>query len=304
MNLLKVMRNLVGDSVARVVVRVPALESAYIRLGRTISRTPCLATLYRRSRDTLVELWKINHQNVRKLRIGAGTTIWFDIAEYGIKEAYFLGHTYEELTTKAFCDFLKPGDIFLDVGANAGYYTILAGRLVGKTGKVLAFEPNPSVRSQLAAHIQVNGLHDVATVIPLALSDEDAALVNFWIPNYPLQSGLGSLNRASVDKWEGQPVGGTIASATRISVQTSRFDTWINAQNLTHIDLMKVDVEGAEDKVFDGMRETLLSRPPRRIICETNPGGKADALLREIGYHVRPLDAGGSNWSNYLYFLS
>ena len=83
--------------------------------------------------------------------------------------------------------------------------------------------------------------------------------------------------------------GGLSADAT-IPVSVRTFDEWAAPLNLPHIDLVKIDVEGAEAQVLSGMRETFGRRPPRRIICETMPASDAAGFLRAQGYRQSMLD--------------
>src|SRR5262249_4849619 len=82
----------------------------------------------------------------------------------------FVAGEYEPLTTVLFKRLVRLGDLFLDIGANAGYFTLLAAKLVGTSDRVFSFEPFPSVRAQLESNIRLSG--------PTGCSVYDVALSN------------------------------------------------------------------------------------------------------------------------------
>src|SRR5882724_3417250 len=88
--------------------------------------------------------------------------------------------TYEPELREIFRAVLRPRGIAIDVGANVGWHTLLMGRLVGPAGRVLAIEPNASVRQRLEDNVSINRLSQVA-IIPYAMSDADEA-VDFYGP--------------------------------------------------------------------------------------------------------------------------
>ena len=86
------------------------------------------------------------------------------LAESGGKVLRVLGGTYEPEQTRAFEELVKPGDTVLDVGAHVGYYTLLSSVLVGASGRVFAFEPNPRNYHYLDQHVYLNRCRNVTTV--------------------------------------------------------------------------------------------------------------------------------------------
>jgi Methyltransferase FkbM domain len=84
-------------------------------------------------------------------------------------------------------------------------------------------------------------------------------------------------------------------------VPTLTFDAFARRAGLGRVDLVKIDVEGAEEMVVRGMAETLASAPPLRIVCETVPDGEAMRLLLAAGYTARALDVTDTGLGNYLF---
>jgi len=247
----------------------------------------------------LLEKLKRKNAHFRSIEIN-GIRFLFDISDFTAESLYFLNRKYEPQTTDRLLTCLEQGGVFIDVGANCGYFTILAGLRVGPHGKVYAFEPNPPVRAQLIHHVALNHLQGIVQIDHRALSDSEGS-ADFWVPQFPIQSGLASLSRKSIEGWEGTRVGSITAAADKITVPTIPFDLWIRQQKLTKIDLMKIDVEGAEHCVLAGMQRTLKQLPPRGIICETTPDSPTDQLLRQLGYSVEPLEHASARWSNFFY---
>lgn len=194
-------------------------------------------------------------------------------AGYSAARSYGTG-LYEPAVTRFFKSTLKNGMTVLDLGAHVGYYTVLASRLVGPSGRVYAFEPDPVTYRYLVLNVEANSCANVVTV-NRAVSDR-AETASFLHDPYGAESHL-----------TGTPVVGAI------DVQTVTLDDFFSGAGWPRVDLVKVDVEGSEPKVLGGM--SLLSRrnPGMLLIMELNwpawhrAGTARDALtgvLRELAY--------------------
>lgn len=154
---------------------------------------------------------------------------------------------WEPYVTMTIERILRPGDTFVDVGANFGYFSILASGLVQEPGKVMAFECNPNVASLLKENIQLNGCKNIM-LYEHALGDQEGN-INFFLSS--ADTGHGSLDQAK--------------NSRQISVQIHKYDD-LNLE--CQVRLIKIDVEGAEYRVLKGMKN-LLSSPSRPyVICE------------------------------------
>lgn len=171
--------------------------------------------------------------------------------------------------------YLKPGDTFYDVGACVGFLSILAARLVGPGGHVVAFEPLPRNVEAIAHNRALNALENLR-IFGKALSKENATL-ELLVSRDPTGSKLASTGAAP--DTEGV-----------IQVETVALDDFIGREALSPPSVVKIDVEGAELDVIAGMTETLARYKPV-IICEMH-GRNAEyvALMRDRGYDVRTLD--------------
>ena len=157
---------------------------------------------------------------------------------------------------------LKHGDIFVDVGTNVGYYTILASRLVGVDGKVFAVEPVPSTVKVLKLNVRLNGAENV-TVIDKAGWNARTKL--------KLKISMGEFGLSSHFRNDG----------LEVEVDAIPLDEMLAHTNLSRIKLIKIDVEGAEFEVLQGLTETL--KCTKFVILELSR--KAEACLRLLQAH-------------------
>jgi FkbM family methyltransferase len=181
------------------------------------------------------------------------------------------------------------GATVLDIGANIGYYTVQMATLVGPGGRVMSFEPQPSMRQELAANLTLNRLSNV-TIIPYALSDR-AETVRFCVPAAGREA-MGSLRSNPRFKAD-----------CEIEVETRRLDDVLESASCLHVDLVKLDAEGAELPIVKGASR-LLSGPDKPcVVFEANEencapfGYRVFDLLKafwDFGYQITQIDA--ENW--------
>ena len=195
---------------------------------------------------------------------------WWQLASGG-KIARLLLGTYEPEQSGLFNRYLCPGDKVLDIGAAAGYYTLLAARLVGPTGRVIAFEPDSRNLKFLRGHVEQNRLTQV-TVLPLALADETGTA------RFGGGTGTGT---------------GRLCGDGSDEVQVRRLDD-VAAEMKLRPRHLKIDVEGAEMAVLRG-GEHLIRECRPTIFLSTHekilPGIQAECcqLLAAWGYRLEPI---------------
>ena len=183
--------------------------------------------------------------------------MFIDTADVGLS-SHLLTHGYWEMWhTEAMVDLIKPGMTAVDVGANLGYFTLLMGELVGSEGRVHAFEPNPAIAERLRNSVDINGFGTRSVIHEMALSNSsgEAELI---IPRHEPKNGHIVPLRPSTD-------------GTRIT--TIRLDA---VPELLSADFMKIDVEGAEELVWQGMGGLLKSSRPLTVILEFTLGRYKD----------------------------
>jgi FkbM family methyltransferase len=164
-------------------------------------------------------------------------------------------HNFEELEFSFILDFLREGDVFFDVGANGGFFTVAAAKKIGPSGHVYAFEPSLRERALLERNIEINNLDNV-TILPFAVGDknenikfvlaEDGALNSIKETNHPSQK-----------------------PESEIEVRMVTLDWFVKENNIPKINFIKIDVEGAEKLAFEGSQEILSNINPM-ILFEAN----------------------------------
>jgi FkbM family methyltransferase len=180
---------------------------------------------------------------------------------------------YEPYTTELLRHSLKEGDIFLDIGAHIGYYSLLGCEVVGNSGTVIAFEPEPSNFHLLQANVNRKAYKNVELVNKAV--GENAGIATLHLIN----------NQSSVHSFyfEGQSTNGT-------QVEVVRIDDIVNGKK---VNVVKIDVEGSEPYVLNGMRDTLGRSGEVKLFTEVNPkrlktaGWSVEAflnLLQELGF--------------------
>jgi FkbM family methyltransferase len=194
--------------------------------------------------------------------------------------------TCERDVEAALLGVLAPGDVVYDVGANIGWYTLLAARRVGPAGRVLAFEPGLANARYVQRNAASNGLANV-TVVAAAVGEEDG-----WATFLDKGSLEGRLEAAEGD---GDAHARRRAARSRITharlpVPVLSLDAWIAATGQPPPDVVKLDVEGAEVAALRGMRATLREAAPTLVIELHATCAEVADLLDEAGYEHRPLE--------------
>jgi len=291
----KAVRDVISDAAGAAAARWLPAERAVAAAGRALhGRSRVFDLLYRRAVETLEARRPETGPVFRPMRLGP-VEVLGDVSHFSFGTTYFQRGGYEAETVALFARVLRPGCTVVDVGANHGYFTVLAAALVGEAGRVEAFEPNPAVAAALAQVLARNGVAGRVPVHPVALAHREGH-AQFFVSVSPVNDGLSSL-LASDDAIEH----GVIRADHSIRVPTLTFDAFAERAGLGRVDLLKIDVEGAESMVLAGMERTLAERPPLRIVCETTPGDEATRLLTARGYAVRPLDNPRNGHGNYLF---
>jgi len=162
---------------------------------------------------------------------------------------------YELGTTRLFNETVMPGMVVVDIGAHVGYYTLLAAKQVGPTGKVYAFEPEQDNHTLLLKNIEMSGYNNVVAT-RMAVSDRVGSSTLYLTD---LDSGRHSMYH------HGLPERGSAA------VETTTLDSFLATEEWPLVDLVKIDVEGAEAAVLDGMTHLMEKYAGLKLIIEFNP---------------------------------
>ncbi len=177
--------------------------------------------------------------------------------------------SYEYEKQKCFIKRLKPRDVVFDVGANVGFYTLLASVLVGNEGKVIAFEPLPRNLAYLNRHIKMNHCLNV-DVLSYAVSDCEMTAEFTFSKN---------------------PSMGHLCTKGDITVQTILIDKLIESKQLLPPDVMKIDVEGAELSVLRGSHQVIKEKRPIIFVATHDRSAHRGCMefFHSLEYHLTPV---------------
>ena len=216
-----------------------------------------------------------------------GHKMFLDTRDVSLTPHFLLDGYWEMWITKVFMKIVREGMTMVEVGANIGYYTLLAASRVGVHGKVYAFEANPQVFEILYRNIEVNGFLDRVTLVNKAVIDRSGSLT-FHCPKYHQAGG-------SIVPFSDEFLKEKREKSETIEVETVSLDEYFAHQH-GKIDILKIDAEGAEPFIFRGMKKLLAGNSDIKIVCEFTPpryasqGLDPSAFLNEIlkqGFKVK-----------------
>ena len=182
---------------------------------------------------------------------------------------------YEPDLTDKIKETLRAGDVFVDVGANMGFFSIVASRIVGPDGLVIAIEPSRAMLPRLIANLELNGCDNVV-ILSHALSDHSVIAKLRMAPFY--NSGVASLD--DIPPAQGAPL---------CPVSAVPYDTLARTCNLPHkVSCIKIDTEGHDLSVLKGMRNLLTANDTIKVFCELSPQwydvSELVAFMSELGF--------------------
>jgi FkbM family methyltransferase len=202
------------------------------------------------------------------IREGAAAGLYFMV---GPSSSVWASGKVEAPVQTALASSLRPGDVFFDVGAGLGFFTILGARLVGPEGTVVAFEPELANLESIRSNVEANGFGNVVVTGTAVSGETREGLVR----------GSGATARLT-------------STAPGVPVEIVSIDDFVAARPELVPAVVKIDVEGHELEVIRGMHETLARHRPR-IVCELH-GSNAE-VSRELGaygYALEVLEGYGS----------
>ena len=238
-------------------------------------------------------LESVSRRESRAVFIGEGTVLCRVLGSYflyaeaedvGIAPHFALNGYWEANVTLALARAVKPGSWCLDVGANHGYYTLVLAGGTGPGGHVTAIEPNPRSIELMRRTLEVNGFLGYVDIVSNAVTDKPGDEVSFYIPPHR------GMNALIVEAGAADPAGATIQATTETIDGLT--------QGWPRVDVVKIDVEGAEEAVWRGMQRVLTENPEITVVLEVNAARyeNPDALLGEIesaGFGLRYIDMDG-----------
>lgn len=189
---------------------------------------------------------------------------------------YFLGE-YEPAISRITSALVESGDVCVDVGANFGWYTILMAAQCGPAGQVHAFEPVPSIYAELEGNVALNRRLSPVFLNQLALADREATKEIHTFADIPSGHASFSPGRSIV--------------AETLACEVAPLDHYLETHEVTHVDFLKVDIEGAEMMFLEGASRLFNQPEPPIILMEMaretteHFGYLPDALVKYIAEH-------------------
>ncbi|MDX3855047.1 FkbM family methyltransferase [Streptomyces sp. AK02-01A] len=221
-----------------------------------------------------------DHPLQRVVRSQFGARFAVDTQDLIQRYLYLFG-VWEPHMTRWLQSRLRPGDTFIDVGANIGYYSVLASRLVGDSGRVVSLEASPAFHQTLLQQVRLNQCRNVRAV-NAAVADSRKNL------KFVLASSA-NMGANSIVPYDGP-------AESSFEIEARPLPELLEPAEIASARVIKIDVEGAEWPVVRGMAPMLdMLRPDAEITVEVTPdrmariGDSADDLLKTMrshGFHV------------------
>jgi len=226
--------------------------------------------------------YSINIKTLKKREVTRkvnGYPMILNFEEEGLSKDLIIHREREIPETETIRTIIKPGMCILEIGANVGYYTVLMANLVGKTGKIISYEPYPKSVDILTRNVKLNNLTDIVEINNCAVSGQNSVQKLYL----GTASNVHSLINYKTDN----------NNADYIEVETK--DIREILMGITRkIDLLRMDIEGHEREIFKRFSSDINSFLPARIFFEIHPLGDIDpdptftgplTNMLELGYH-------------------
>ena len=172
--------------------------------------------------------------------------------EYVQSQLYLFG-AFEPVTVKVLKRLVKSGDTVLDIGANVGYISLVLAKCVGNSGKVFSFEPDSKNFASLKRNLALNADCNIEPIAK-AVSDSHQP-IRLYHAKFDFNAGAHSMLPSEKH------------SSDFVEIEATTIDEFVTSHGLKKVDVIKIDIEGAEMKAFNGMTETLRNSRPL-IVCE------------------------------------
>ena len=240
-----------------------------------------------RAMDAISRAFRIPAFKARFPRGDAGLTFECDLRNSLAREVYFTGQ-YEPQETALIEALVKPGQTFVDIGAHWGYFTLIAAQKVSSSGRVIAIEADPRLFKTLSQNIRENGLANI-DAIHVAAAAGSGVLRMAGYKEHEENWGISRLLGAAA----------TGDDPDVFDVATASIDSLLDERGVTKVDVLKMDIAGAEALALRGMEAGLRAGRYRSMVIEFHPlalpdfgssvGSLVD-LLTGFGYRAWRID--------------
>ncbi len=225
-----------------------------------------------------------------------GLKMVLDPRDIAVAPHIILDGIWEDPITKAWLSLLKPGMTVFDIGANFGYFGLLAAQAVGKEddARVVLFEANPNLIPYIEKSIAMNWLKERTIVEQAGVSDKKGTAELHILKDYVGSSSLQPVER--LDSYLHDVM--HVEAASMVKVPTVPIDDYCKGHSVATIDMMKMDIEGFEQKAYAGMKQTVADSPDMVLFVEftkegyDNPRAFYEEMVADFGhvYTINPDD--------------
>ncbi len=233
------------------------------------------------------------HEMITK--IFSGLKMYLDPRDIAVVPHLALDSIWEHRITAAWLSVVQPTDTILDVGSNFGYFGALAAQRTDKKhSKVVHFEANPHLIPYIHRTLDVNWLNEQSVVENLAVADKEGTLTLRILKDYLGSSSVLPLEHTA--KYMASKM--RLETAEEVKVKSVSLDKYCKDNGIKTVDLIKMDIEGFEDKAYQGMRTIVSSSPNLTFFIEftkdsyDDPKAFYDQMLKDFG-HVYVIDDDG-----------
>ena len=196
-----------------------------------------------------------------------GQKIYVDTRDLSVAPSLLIDGFWEPEITHVFRKHINPDSVVFDVGANFGYFGIVAGtEVAGGKGSLHFFEANPDLINYIFKSLSVNGLGQKSQINNCAVSDKSGQEVELSV----LEDLWGS-SRLNVSADKVKVGGNQIKTLKKIKLKTVRLDDYVKDLKIKHVDVVKMDIEGHEDVAYRGMRKIIRTNPQLELFLEFTP---------------------------------
>jgi FkbM family methyltransferase len=207
-------------------------------------------------------------------------------------------HEFRPESTTVLKIHLRPGDVFVDVGASIGWFTLLAAQAVGKSGKVYAFEPEPHSFGLLQKNIAANGFGDIVSAKQEAVSDKNGHVTLYSVGNAYAWSSLEDPRTDYERKIESNFGKGEDRTVYEHTVQEVRLDSVLQSR----VDFIKIDISTGGQLLERALHGTtrILERNPNLKLLLTHPEEEIVRFLEQFGYMYQHLDTNNAFFTKHV----
>lgn len=194
-------------------------------------------------------------------RIFTGQKMYVDTRDISVAPHLMMDGQWEMGISKIFQKHVNEGDVVLDIGANFGYFGVIAGAQTKSSGKVILVEANKLLVPYIEKSLSVNGLNGFSKVEHVAIGDKEGTLKLNVLDGYMGSSTVLKSSNATLKEFN------TSLDHTE-TVRSTSIDILCKENKISAVNVIKIDIEGYEDVAYDGMKNTIKNSPDLKMFLE------------------------------------